>query len=64
MAILMTAFILYGAADTGKIPVWIYRGMLLVGIAQFCHAKMLQHQSFRDNTLIILEMAGIGTKNR
>ena len=59
MLILMTAFILYGAADTGKISVWIYRGLLLAGIAHFCYAKVLQHRSFRDNTFIILEMAGI-----
>src|SRR3569623_101464 len=26
--ILMTAFILYGAADTGKISIWIYRALL------------------------------------
>ena len=57
--ILMTAFIFYGAADTGKIPVWVYRTLLLAGIAHFCYAKLLQHRSFRDNTFIILEMAGI-----
>ena len=57
--ILMTAFILYGAADTGKVPVWIYRGLLFFGIVHFCYAKLIQHRSFRDNTFIILEMAGI-----
>jgi len=57
--ILMTAFILYGAADTGKIPVWAYRGLLLAGIVHFCYAKMIQHRAFRENTFIILEMAGL-----
>ena len=57
--ILMTAFILYGAADTGKIPVWMYRGLLLAGVIHFCYAKIIQHRSFRENTFIILEMAGI-----
>ena len=57
--ILMTAFVLYGAADTGKISIWIYRGLLFLGIAHFCYAKLLQHRSFRDNTFIILEMAGL-----
>lgn len=59
LLILMVAFILYGAADTGKIPHWVYSGLLLVGIIQFIDAKVIQHQSFRDNTNIILEMAGI-----
>lgn len=59
LLILMTAFILYGAADTGKISIWIYRGLLLIGIVHFCYAKILQHRSFRDNTFIILEMAGL-----
>ena len=59
--ILMTAFILYGAADTGKIPHWIYQGLLLLGIIHFCYAKVLQHRSFRNNTFIILEMAGLKT---
>ena len=57
--ILMTAFILYGAADTGKIPVWVYQGLLLTGIIHFCYAKRIQHQCFRENTDIILSMAGI-----
>ena len=55
----MTAFVLYGAADTGKISIWIYRGLLFIGIIHFCYAKVLQHKSFRDNTFIILEMAGL-----
>jgi hypothetical protein len=59
LLILMTAFILYGAADTGKISVWIYRGLLLIGIVHFCFAKRLQHRSFRENTFVILEMAGL-----
>ena len=57
--ILMTAFIIYGAADTGKLPVWIYQGLLFGGIIHFCYAKIIQHRSFKDNTFIILEMAGI-----
>ncbi len=57
--ILMTAFIFYGAADTGKIPMWAYRGLLLVGIIHFCYAKIIQHRCFKDNTEVILAMAGI-----
>ncbi len=60
--VLMTAFILYGAADTDKMPVWIYQGLLFAGIVHFCYAKVIQHQSFRDSTFIILEMAGVRPK--
>jgi O-antigen/teichoic acid export membrane protein len=59
LLILMTAFILYGAADTGNIPMWVYQGLLLVGILQFCDAKVLQHKAFRESTFVILEMSGI-----
>lgn len=59
MLILMVAFILYGAADTGNIPWWIYQMALLVGIVHFVQAKRIQHQSFRENTNIILDMSGI-----
>lgn len=59
LLILMVAFILYGAADTGKIPHIVYQGLLLIGIVHFCYAKIIQHQSFRENTFIILEMSGL-----
>jgi hypothetical protein len=57
--ILMTAFILFGAADTHRISPWIYRGVLLIGIVQFLQAKLIQNECFRDNTNIVLDMAGI-----
>ncbi len=59
LLILMTAFILYGAADTGKIPMWVYQGLMLIGIIQFCSAKALQHKAFQESTFIILEMSGL-----
>jgi hypothetical protein len=57
--ILMVAFILYGAADTGKMSIWIYRGLIGLGFAHFIYAKILQHKAFKDNTFIILEMSGL-----
>ncbi len=59
LLIIMVAFILYGAADTGKISVWIYRGLLFAGIVHFCYAKAIQHSSFKENTNIILQMSGL-----
>ena len=57
--ILITAFVLFGAADTHKVSVWMYRLALLFGIAHFIYAKIIQHHCFRDNTNIILEMSGL-----
>ena len=57
--ILMTAFILYGAADTQKIPHVIYQLTLLGGLIDFLYAKKIQHASFKENTQIILDMVGI-----
>jgi hypothetical protein len=57
--ILMVAFILFGAADTQQIPRWIYSGILLAGIVQYIQAKIIQNDCFRDNTNIVLDMAGI-----
>ncbi len=59
MLILMVAFIIYGAADTGKMSVWIYRGLLGFGFIHFCFAKALQHRAFRESTFVILDMAGV-----
>jgi hypothetical protein len=57
--ILMTAFILFGAADTHRISPSIYRGILFIGIVQYLQAKMIQNECFRDNTNIVLDMTGI-----
>ncbi len=59
MLILIVAFILYGAADTGKMPFWIYRILLAAGLMHFIYAKIIQHKAFKENTFIILEMAGV-----
>lgn len=59
LLILMIAFILFGAADTQAISPWIYRIILAVGILQYIDAKIIQNACFRDNTKIILDMAGI-----
>lgn len=59
LLILIVAFILFGAADNQKISLWLYRGALVVGILQFLNAKWVQNSCFRDNTQIILDMAGI-----
>lgn len=57
--VLMLAFILFGAADTGRISPWLYRIVLLVGIVQYIEAKITQNACFKDNTQIILDMSGV-----
>lgn len=59
LLILMIAFIFFGAADNHKISLWLYRTVLLIGILQFLNAKWVQNTCFRENTQIILDMAGI-----
>ena len=59
LLLLMTAFILYGAADTGKVSLWVYRLALGIGLGHFLYAKWIQNQCFRDNTNIVLEMSGL-----
>lgn len=62
MLIMMTVFILIGAVDTGRIPVWVYRLFFVAGLVHFLHAKKIQHQCFRENTDNILAMAGVQRK--
>jgi hypothetical protein len=52
-------FILTGAVDTGRIPVWIYQFLFFVAIIQYLDAKRIQHACFRENTKNILAMSGL-----
>lgn len=59
MLILMIAFILYGAADTGKLPYFIYPTLLILGIIHYAYVRTIIHRSFKENTFVILEMSGL-----
>ena len=59
MLLMMTLFILIGAVDTGRIPVWMYRVYFVFCLGHFLYAKKIQHECFRQNTENILAMAGV-----
>jgi hypothetical protein len=52
-------FILVGAVDTHRMPAWPYQILFVACLAHYIKAKMVQHECFRDNTKIILEMSGV-----
>jgi len=52
-------FVLVGAVDTRRMPVWAYQFIFVACLAHYVKAKVIQHESFKENTKIILEMAGL-----
>ena len=59
MLLIMIAIIMIGAVDTGRMPVWIYRGYFVFCLGHFVYAKLVQHKAFRESTFNILAMAGV-----
>jgi len=55
----MLAGISMGAVSTGKIPAWVHNGLLYWSMIHFVRVAVIQHQCFRQNTKVILEMSGI-----
>lgn len=55
-------FVLVGAVDTGRIPLWSYMALFIICIGHYMKIKIIQNECFRDNTAIILEMSGISKK--
>lgn len=59
MLFLIILFVLVGAVDTGRCPVWIYQGFFIFCLFNFVRIKIIQNNCFRDNTAIILQMSGL-----
>ncbi len=57
--LMMIVFVLVGAADTHRLPVGVYQLIFMGTLIHFLKTKITVHRSFRDNTRIILDMAGI-----
>jgi hypothetical protein len=62
MLFMIIVFILVGAVDTNRFPMWAYQLMFFACIFHYVKVKALQNSCFRDNTQIILDMAGIDKK--
>jgi len=54
-------FVIVGAVDTDRMPAWIYQIIFVGCLAHYVKVKIVQHNCFRDNTKIILDMSGIKT---
>jgi len=52
-------FILVGAVDTGRMATWLYQLIFIACLAHYIKVKIIQHNCFRDNTQIILDMSSI-----
>lgn len=59
MVFMMILFILVGAVDTHRLPVWAYDLIFAGCIIHYVKVKVTQNGCFRDNTNIILEMSGL-----
>ena len=59
LLLMVVLFVLVGAVDTYRIPLWSYLALFLVCIFHYIKIKIVQNNCFRDNTSIILEMSGL-----
>ena len=57
--LMVIVFVLVGAVDTYRVPAIVYQALFVVALLHFIKVKMIQHRCFRDNTRIILDMAGV-----
>ncbi len=62
MLFMIILFVLVGAVDTYRFPVWGYQAFFLGCILHYIYIKTIQNDSFRDNTKVILEMSGVPYK--
>jgi len=56
---MIVLFILVGAVDTHRMPLWLYQVIFVGCLFHYVKVKLVQHACFRDNTRIILDMSGI-----
>ena len=57
--LMIVLFVLVGAVDTHRMPLWLYQMIFIGCLAHYIKAKIIQHDCFRDNTQLILEMSGV-----
>jgi len=62
MLFMMILFILVGAVDTHRFPLWLYSVLFAGCIYHYIRIKMVQNQSFKENTQLVLDMSGIEKK--
>ena len=59
MLFMIVLFVLVGAVDTQRFPMWAYQGIFAGCLVHYVWVKIHQNGCFKDNTKIILDMSGI-----
>lgn len=59
LLLMVLVFVLVGAVDTRRMPAIVYQALFAIAFIHFIKVKTIQHRCFRDNTRIILDMAGV-----
>lgn len=59
MLLMIILFVMAGAVDTGRVPGWLYAVFFGFCVADYLWVKINTNRCFRENTNIILEMAGV-----
>jgi len=57
MLLVMILFISGGAVDTKHIPGWIHSLLFYISMIHFAKTAVIEHQSFKESTSIVIEMA-------
>jgi hypothetical protein len=56
--LVMTVYIIGGGVHTRVIPAWVHGLLFWVALWHMGRTLVIQHRCFRDNTFLILDMAG------
>ena len=59
MLFMIILFVLVGAVDTYRVPPFIYYILFIGCIIDYVRVKLIEHECFKSNTAVILEMSGI-----
>lgn len=57
MLLVMVLFISGGAVDTKHIPGWVHGLFFYISVFHFAKTAVIEHQSFKESTSIVIEMA-------
>jgi len=62
--LMMTVFILVGAVDTARLPVWAYNIIFLGCLIHFVKTKIIQNQGFQENSQIYIDISKVEIVNK
>lgn len=56
---MMTLFILVGAVNTSRMPAWAYCLLFFVCLLHYVKTKIVQNQSFKENSQIFIDISDV-----